>query len=145
MLRLNLTAVPEWLELAPGLRLQVAPLTTALMVSARADPVIEAVPEEASQEDLALTMAKSVARRAVLAWEGVGDAAGEAVPVTPENIDALLEVWPVFEAFQTQYVARGLLLEQEKNVSAPAPNGPSAGASDTAKPARKPARTARRG
>lgn len=127
MLRLNLTAVPEWLELAPGLRLQVAPLTTALMVSARADPVIEAVPEEASQEDLALTMAKSVARRAVLAWEGVGDAAGEAVPVTPENIDALLEVWPVFEAFQTQYVARGLLLEQEKNVSAPAPNGPSAG------------------
>ena len=49
MLRLNLTAVPEWLELAPGLRLQVAPLTTALMVSARADPVIEAVPEEASQ------------------------------------------------------------------------------------------------
>ena len=144
MLRLNLTAVPEWLELAPGLRLQVAPLTTALMVSARADPVIEAVPEEASQEDLALAMAKSVARRAVLAWEGVGDAAGEAVPVTPDNIDALLEVWPVFEAFQTQYVARGLLLEQEKNVSAPAPNGPSAGTTAIARPARKPAKTARR-
>ncbi len=145
MLRLNLTAAPEWLDLAPGLRLQVAPLTTALMVSARADPAIEAMPEEASQEELALAMAKSVARRAVLAWEGVGDAAGEAVPVTPDNIDALLEVWPVFEAFQTQYVARGLLLEQEKNVSAPAPNGPSAGATAIARPARKPAKTARRG
>ncbi|MFP7572428.1 hypothetical protein [Marivita sp. S2033] len=142
MLRLNLTAAPEWLELAPGLRLQVAPLTTALMVSARADPVIEAMPEEASQEDLALAMAKSVARRAVLAWEGVGDDAGEAVPVTPENIDALLEVWPIFEAFQTQYVARGLLLEQEKNVSAPAPNGPSAGAKAIARPVKRRAKPA---
>lgn len=135
MIRLNLTAAPEWLGLAPGLRLQVAPLTTALMVSARADPAIEAMPEEASQEELALAMAKSVARRAVLAWEGVGDDAGEAVPVTPDNIDALLEVWPVFEAFQTQYVARGLLLDQEKNASAPSPNGPSAGATAIARPA----------
>ncbi|WP_099827984.1 hypothetical protein [Oceaniglobus indicus] len=145
MLRLNLTAAPEWLELAPGLRLQVAPLTTALMVSARADPAIEAMPEEASQEELALAMAKSVARRAVLAWEGVGDDAGEAVPVTPDNIDALLEVWPVFEAFQTQYVARGLLLEQEKNVSAPAPNGPSTGATATARPVKRRAKPAPRG
>ena len=37
MIRLNLTATPEWLDLAPGLRLLVGPLTTALMVSARAD------------------------------------------------------------------------------------------------------------
>ena len=64
---------------------------------------------------------------------------------SPEAIDALLEIWPIFEAFQLAYVSKGLLLEQEKNVSAPSPNGPSAGASDTAKPARKPARTARRG
>ena len=33
MIRLNLTATPEWLDLAPGLRLLVGPLTTALMVS----------------------------------------------------------------------------------------------------------------
>ena len=76
MIRLNLTAAPEWLELAPGLRLQVAPLTTALMVSARADATLEALPDDASQEELALVMAKAVARRAVLDWEGVGDAMG---------------------------------------------------------------------
>ena len=35
MIRLNLTAAPQWLTLAPGLRLKLAPLTTALMVSAR--------------------------------------------------------------------------------------------------------------
>ena len=80
-------------------------------------------------------MAKAVARRAVLDWEGVGDDAGNVVPVTPEGIDALLEIWPVFEAFQTQYVAKGLILDAEKNVSAPSPTGPSAGATATARPA----------
>ena len=114
MIRLNLTATPEWLDLAPGLRLLVGPLTTALMVSARADAAIEELPEGASQEALALAMAKAVARRAVLDWEGVGDDAGNIVPVTAEGINALLEIWPVFEAFQTQYVARGLPLDQEK-------------------------------
>ena len=142
MIRLNLTATPQWLDLAPGLRLLVGPLTTALMVSARADPVIEALPEGATQEALALAMAKAVARRAVLDWEGVGDAMGTNVPVTPEGIDALLEIWPVFEAFQTQYVARGLILDAEKNVSAPSPTGLSAGATGTAQPARGRAPTA---
>jgi len=142
MIRLNLTATPEWLDLASGLRLLVGPLTTALMVSARADPAIDALPEGATQEALALAMAKAVARRAVLDWEGVGDDAGNIVPVTTEGIDALLEIWPVFEAFQTQYVAKGLILDAEKNVSAPSPTGPSAGATDTARPAQGPAPTA---
>ena len=102
MIRLNLTATPQWLDLAPGLRLLVGPLTTALMVSARADAAIEGLPDGASQEELALAMAKAVARRAVLDWEGVGDDAGNIVPVSPDGIDALLELWPVFEAFQTQ-------------------------------------------
>jgi hypothetical protein len=145
MIRLNLTAAPEWLDLTPGLRLRVSPLTTALMVSARADPAVEALPDGASQEELALAMAKSVARRAVLEWDGVGDDAGTPLPVTPEGIDALLEIWPVFEAFQTRYVARGLLLDQEKNVSAASPSGPSAGATAIATPARRPARTAPQG
>lgn len=143
MIRLNLTASPEWLDLAPGLRLLVAPLTTALMVSARADAAVEALPLDASQEDLALAMAKAVARRAVLDWEGVGDNAGNPVPVSPEGIDALLEIWPVFEAFQTSYVARGLILDAEKNASAPLPSGASAGARDTAPSATVPAPIAR--
>jgi hypothetical protein len=142
MIRLNLTVTPEWLNLAPGLRLLVGPLTTALMVSARADPAIEALPEGASQEALALAMAKAVARRAVLDWEGVGDAMGTTVPVSPESIDALLEIWPVFEAFQTKYVAKGLILDAEKNVSAPSPSGPSAVATGIAPPAKLPAPTA---
>ena len=145
MIRLNLTATPEWLDLAPGLRLLVGPLTTALMVSARSDPVVEAMSETSGAEELALAMAKAVARRAVLDWEGVGDDQGNLVPVTPEGVDALLDIWPVFEAFQTSYVARGLILDAEKNVSAPSPNGPSAGASDIAAPVKRSAKTAPHG
>ena len=142
MIRLNLTASPQWLTLAPDLRLLVGPLTTALMVSARADMAIETLPETATTEELALVMAKAVARRAILEWEGVGDADGNVVAVTPEGIDALLEIWPVFEAFQTSYVAKGLILDAEKNVSAPSPSGPSAGAKDIAPPVKRAARTA---
>ena len=142
MIRLNLTATPQWLDLAPGLRLLVGPLTTALMVSARSDMAIETLPETASSEELALAMAKAVARRAILDWEGVGDADGIAVPVSPDGIDALLEIWPVFEAFQTGYVAKGLILDAEKNVSAPSPSGPSAGAIGIALPVKRAARTA---
>ena len=141
MIRLNLTATPQWLTLAPGLRLLVGPLTTALMVSARADTAIETLPETATTEELALAMAKAVARRAILEWEGVGDADGDPIPVSPEGIDALLEIWPIFEAFQTGYVAKGLILDAEKNVSAPSPSGPSAVATAIA-PHAHPARAA---
>jgi hypothetical protein len=145
MLTLDLTNAPRWLDLLPGVRLKLRPLTTALMVSARSDAAIQALPPEAGPEELALIMAKAVARRAVLDWEGVGDAEGNPVPVTPEGIDALLDIWPAFDAFQSAYVAKWLLLEQEKNVSAPLPNGGSVGAIATVQPAKGRARTARRG
>ena len=145
MLTLDLTNAPRWLDLLPGVRLKLRPLTTALMVSARADPAVEALPPEATTEELALAMAKAVARLAILEWEGVGDAEGNPVGVSPEGIDALLEIWPAFEVFQAAYVAKGLLLEQEKNASAPSPTGPTVGAKATARPARKPARTAPQG
>ena len=129
MLTLDLTNAPRWHDLAPGVRVQLRPLTTAMMVATRSDPVVEAVPEEASDEERAVAFAKALARRAVLAREGIGDADGNPIEPGPEAIDALLDVWPIFEAFQLTYVSKGLLLEQEKNASALSPNGPSAGAS----------------
>lgn len=145
MIRLNLTATPQWLTLAPDLRLLVGPLTTALMVSARADMAIESLPDTATTEELALAMAKAVARRAIVEWHGVADETGSVVPVTPEGIDALLDIWPVFEAFQTRCLAPHLMLDAEKNASSPLPSGTSAGATPTARPAKARARTARRG
>ena len=151
MLTLDLSNAPRWHDLAPGVRVQLRPLTTALMVATRSDPAVDVVPENASDEERAVAFAKALARRALLAWDGIGDADGNPIDPSPEAIDALLDVWPIFEAFQLTYVSKGLLVEQEKNASALSPNGPSVGAIDTARvanpaePARKPARTARRG
>jgi hypothetical protein len=147
MLTLDLSNAPRWVDLIPGLRVQLRPLTTALMVAARADPTLDLAAAEGEDavptEALALTMAKALARQAILDWEGVGDAEGQPLPVSPAAIDALLDIWPVFEAFQTIYVSKGLLLDAEKNVSPPLPIGSSAGAIATAPPAKGRARTAR--
>ena len=145
MRTLDLTNAPSWCDLIPGVRVKLRPLTTALMVSARGDPAIADLPEGVATEEAALAMAKALARRAILDWEGIGDAGGEPLPVSPEAIDALLDLWPAFEAFQSSYVAKALLLDAEKNGSSPLPTGSSAGAKATARPAPETAPTARHG
>ena len=120
MLRLNLSTEPRWLDLGHGVRLLVEPLTTAIMLAARSDPAIIAAAGDAensaSNDDLARIVAKAVARIVVKDWEGVGDEDGKPLPLTLEGIDALLELWPIFEAFQTKYIAGALILDAEKNV-----------------------------
>ncbi|MBK5911468.1 hypothetical protein CCR85_08185 [Rhodothalassium salexigens] len=141
MIRLNLSREPQWLDLGHDVRVRVAPLTTGLMAAARSDPSVAGLPEQASAETIAVTMAKALARLVVLDWEGVGDGDGKPVSVTPDGIDALLDIPPLFEAFQLRYVSTGLLLEQEKNASAPSRTGTSAAATGIADPVAAPAPT----
>lgn len=115
MIRLNLSTEPRWVDLLPGLRLKVAPVTTAIMASARSDASLDGLDADGPKEVLAVAMAQAVARRVVTEWEGVGDEEGEPVPISPDNIDALLNVWPVFEAFQSQVLGPHLVLDAEKN------------------------------
>ena len=135
MIRLDLSREPQWLDLGHDVRLKLLPLTTALMVATRADPAVQDLDPEASNDARAAIFAGALARRAVVDWEGVGDGEGNILPVTPEGIDALLALWPIFEAFNLQYVSRGMLLDAEKNASAPSPTGTSAGAMPIARPA----------
>ncbi|MCV2876350.1 hypothetical protein OE810_08765 [Rhodobacteraceae bacterium XHP0102] len=152
MLRLNLSNQTQWLDLGHGVEILVMPMTTALMMAARKEAqgqitLPDAPDADASDLDtdgIALAMAKAVARIAIQDWKGVGDDNGFSVPVSPEGIDALLDIWPIFEAFQTKYVARAMILDAEKNASPPLPTGSSAGAEPTAKPAKGRARTARK-
>jgi hypothetical protein len=143
MLRLNLAREAVWLDLALVVRVKVEPLTTAIMVAARTDPAVRAIAPGTSDDSIAVIFAKAIAARAIIDWEGVGDADGTPIPVSPEAIDALLDLWPVFEKFQTAYVAKGLELEAEKYVSPPSPTGSSAGAKATARHVKGAARTAR--
>ena len=145
MIRINLSPEPQWLDLGHGVRLQLLPLTTALMVATRADPAVQALDADASNDTRAAVFAAALARRAIVDWEGVGDEAGHVLEISPEGIDALLSLWPIFEAFNLLYVTRGMLLDAEKNGFAPLPSGPSAGATATARAAKRNAKTAPRG
>ena len=145
MIRINLSPEPQWLDLGHGVRLHLLPLTTALMVATRSDPAVQDLAAEASNDSRAAVFAAALARHAVVDWEGIGDADGAVIAVTPEGIDALLSLWPIFEAFNLHYVSRGMLLDAEKNGSAPSSTGTSAGATVTAKPVNRSARTAPRG
>jgi hypothetical protein len=144
MIRLDLSPEPQWLDLGHGVRLKLLPLTTALMVATRSDPAVQDLDPEASNDVRAAIFAGALARRAVVDWEGVGDVDGIVLRVSPEGIDALLSLWPIFEAFNLHYVSRGMLLDAEKNASAPSPTGTSVGVKATARPAEVSAPTAQR-
>jgi hypothetical protein len=145
MIRIQLSPEPQWLDLGHGVRLQLLPLTTALMVATRSDPAVQDLAADASNDSRAAVFAAALARRAIADWEGVGDEDGTVLPVTPEGIDALLSLWPIFEAFNLLYVSPGMLLDAEKNGSAPSSTGTSAGATFTARPAKPSAKTVPRG
>ena len=144
MIRIQLSPEPQWLDLGHGVRLQLLPLTTALMVATRSDPAVQDLAADASNDTRAAIFATALARRAIVDWEGVGDEDGNPLKVSPEGIDALLSLWPIFEAFNLHYVSRGMLLDAEKNGSAPLPTGTSVGATATARPVTRNAKTALR-
>jgi hypothetical protein len=142
MIRIQLSPEPQWLDLGHGVRLLLLPLTTALMVATRSDPAVQDLAADASNDSRAAVFAAALARRAIVDWEGVGDEDGAVISVNPEGIDALLALWPIFEAFNLLYVSRGMLLDAEKNGSAPSSTGTSAGATAIARPVKRNARTA---
>jgi len=111
MIRLNLKKEPYWLELGYGVKIKVRPATTALIMAARQ----EASRQEKSESRTAALLTH-LAKLSILEWEGVGDDKGEETDVTPENIEALMDLWPIAETFERDYLAPMLLLDAEKNV-----------------------------
>jgi hypothetical protein len=134
---------PYWLDLVPGVRVKVKPITVAAIIAARqaaADAAKDGGDDMIYNGSAAFT--RRMARWGIVEWEGVGDADGNPVDPTPENIDALLEHWRAFDAIDGQYVVPALIQDAEKNGSSLSPNGISAGAKATARRARKPAKPA---
>jgi hypothetical protein len=134
MLRISFQTEPFWLDLPRGVRLQVRPPGTAVILAAgaelaakratgaEADPPLS-LPEDGTTDVAAgpspdggrLAFTCAVARAAILDWTGVADGAGAPLPVSPAAIDALMEVWPVFSAFERLYVQPALLVVAEGN------------------------------
>jgi hypothetical protein len=128
---------PFWLDLIPGVRVRVRPITVASMLVAR--EAVGKVYRDEDQTDVAtrasMALVHELARRGIVEWEGVGTAEGEPAPVTAETVNALLDHWPAYDALDALYVTPALRRDEEKNASSSSPDGTSAEAPNTATPA----------
>lgn len=151
-----------WLPILPGVRVQFAPVSPAAFILARAEArrvFLEGGDDAQVNSQVAFTHA--LATRGIVAWEGVGDAEGEPVAPTQDEVvkDAageivefrkgtitrLLENYSAYESIDRLYVGPVLDQEAEKNESSPSRTGPFATATPTAKGARKAGRRSAKG
>jgi hypothetical protein len=113
MIRLDLKREPYWIDLGYGVRVFVRPCTTALVMAARS--AVLAGDAAATPGERTATLLRALARLAIDAWEGVGDAEGQPAELSAGAVDALMDLWPIAEAFERLYFGPALLLDEEKN------------------------------
>jgi hypothetical protein len=159
MIDLSQPTEPYELELPYGLKVTVRPLTTAGMAATqaaarRAVEAIERQARERTEGGLALDglpdlsaegerdgfyqaqLIRELAVRHVTNWTGV-ELEGGPAPPTPENIGAVMEIYPVGERFFQEFTLRQVLLNAAKNGCGPSAAGTSSPAEgpNTAEPA----------
>jgi hypothetical protein len=136
---------PYEISLPYGLTVTVKPLTTAGMAAAqaaarRAVDAIERQARERNEAGLApdglpdlstegerdgfyqAQLIRELAVRHVTSWTGV-ELGGGPAPPTPENIAAVMELYPVGERFFQEFTLRQVLLNAAKNGSGPSAAG----------------------
>jgi hypothetical protein len=147
MLSLDLPAEPYWFDLPRGVRVQIKPVTIAVMAAAQAAAsrrlgVVRAEAGDGGIDpDVAKGLAfaflvKALARHAVVSWEGIGDRHGSPLDPTPENVERLMDLDDMAAAFWDRATAPVAAVALEGNGSGPAPNGTSAAGPSTAAAAR---------
>jgi len=108
MLTLDLPTTPYWLALPRGVRVEIRPVTTAVMAAAQAASARKLGAQREAEPDLDPDMSrglafaflvKALARHAVTAWEGVGDTAGKPLPLSPDDIERLMDMDDIAAAF----------------------------------------------
>jgi hypothetical protein len=146
MIDLGQRSEPYEIALPYGLSVTVKPLTTAGMAAAQAAArrVVEAIERQARERtDAGLVLdglpdlsadgerdgfyqaqlIRELAARHVTTWTGV-ELEGGPAPPTPENISAVMELYPVGERFFQEFTLRQVLFNAAKNgagrASAPA-------------------------
>jgi hypothetical protein len=145
MLDLSTPQAPFDIALPYGLMVTVRPLTTSGMAAAqvvarRAVEAIERQARERAQAGLALDglpdlstdgerdgfyqvqLIRELAVRHITTWTGV-ELDGGPAPPTPENIAAVVELYPVGERFFQEFTLRQVLLNAAKNVCGPSAAG----------------------
>jgi len=124
MLTLDLPTTPYWLALPRGVRVEIKPVTTAVMAAAQAAAARNLGALRATEPDLDPDMArglafaflvKALARHAVTAWEGIGDTAGKPLSLSPEAIERLMDLDDIAAAFWDRATAPVAAVAAEGN------------------------------
>ncbi|MEE3046481.1 MAG: hypothetical protein VX620_14620 [Pseudomonadota bacterium] len=154
MISLKASREPFEIELPYGVRASVKPLTTTAMAAAQSAArrlleriesdlrerrenglSVEELPvldDDAARDGLyQALLIKELARRHIVGWDGVEGNDGPADP-TPENVAALMDLYPVGERFFQEFTLRQVLLTAAKNGSGLSAAGTSAEGPTTA-------------
>jgi hypothetical protein len=124
MLNLDFPVEPYWIDLPRGVRVEIRPVTTAVMAAAQAAASRRLGTVKAATPDLDPDMArglafaflvKALARHAVTAWEGVGDAWGVPLPLSPEAVERLMDFDDIAAAFWDRATAPVAAVVMEGN------------------------------
>jgi hypothetical protein len=124
MLTLDIPVEPYWLDLPRGARVEIRPVTTAVMAAAQAAAARRLAAVRIAEPDIDPDMArglsfallvKALARHAVTAWEGVGDAAGQPLPLSPEAVERLMDLDDIAAAFWDRATAPIAVVAAEGN------------------------------
>lgn len=108
MFTLDIPTDPYWINLPRGVRVQIKPVTTAIMAAAQSASARRLGAVRAATTDLDPDLArglafaflvKALACHAVLAWEGIGDQEGNALPLSQEALDRLMDLDDIAAAF----------------------------------------------
>jgi hypothetical protein len=125
-------AGPVWIDIGPGVRVQLKQIEPVDVIIARE------VAGEEMRKDMGrpmvnlhgyAAMVRSIAMQNIVAWEGVvsDDGKDEPLPVTPDNVGAFMDFVAAHDAIDREYVTPAIArLDAEKNVSRPSQDGTSA-------------------
>ena len=111
-------------DLPRGVRVEIRPVTTAVMAAAQAAAARRLAATRIADADLDPDMSrglsfaflvKALARYAVTAWEGVGDAAGAPLPLSPEAVERLMDLDDIAAAFWDRATAPVAAVAAEGN------------------------------
>lgn len=137
LVRLDLSTADRWTHLIGDFEILHGPVTSAIMAEAGHAARAESI--EARTVEITRYLARAVIRD----WRGVAnEETGDPVPVTPETIDAVMDIWPIFRAFNDRVIDARIRIDREKKDLPTSQNGTSGSVEPTAPTATDPAPTA---
>jgi hypothetical protein len=143
LVRLDLSLEDRWTTLLAGFDVLHGPVTSAIL--SEAGHAAMAVSEDGTPQTMearTVAITRFIARAVIRDWRGVvNDATGEALPVTPETIDAVMDVWPIFRAFNERVIDARIRIDREKKDLPSSQSGISGTGQATAPTATDPAPT----